>query len=294
VPPFLLLIRRAESPEKALSQACACAGNEVGYGRDMPRQGNNRTERFDDAPASAPWWQGPGQVLGRLGFVGPLALFATVLPVIGGLLILGWLNSLGEGLRQFGTWAPWAFIGSAALLGGLSLAPTHGLSLLSGYAFGLSQGLPIALTGLVCAATLGFLIKSLIARKKVMGIILEKPASRAIHRALVNDRFWRAFLIVTLVRLSPVAPFAVTNLLMASTGVRWPPFLLGTAVGMFPRCSALVSIGGLLAQLGPDAEQTLPNWLIWVSIVATIAVLVLIGVWSRRALKRLTDAGGAQ
>jgi phospholipase D1/2 len=240
------------------------------------------------APVKVPWWHGPERVLRRLGFVGPLAVFATVLPVLGGLVILAMLVTLGEGLRGLGPWGPWAFIGVTAFLGGMSLAPTHGLSLLGGYVFGFTLGLPIAMTGLVCAAALGFQIKSLLARKRVMGLILEKPESRAVHGALVDGRFWRAFLIVTLFRLSPVAPFAVTNLLMASTGVRWLAFLPGTAVGMLPRCSALVSVGALLAQLGPETEQTIPTWLIGLSIAATIAMLVLIGIWSRRALQRLT------
>jgi hypothetical protein len=62
---------------------------------------------------------------------------------------------------------------------------------------------------------------------------------------------------------------------------------------MLPRCSALVSVGALLVQLGPDAEQTLPGWQIGLSIAATIAALVLIGIWSRRALQRLTRGGSS-
>lgn len=256
-----------------------------------PKRDKDLLEPMGDALTKVAWWHGPGRVLRRLGFVGPLAVFATVAPVIGGVVILGLLVTLGDGLRQFGVWAPVAFVGITALLGGVSLAPTHGLSLLGGYVFGFTQGLPIAMVGLLGAAVFGFQVKSLIARKRVMGLILEQPGSRAVHRALVDDWFWRAFLIVALVRLSPVAPFAVTNLLMASTGVRWSAFLLGTAVGMLPRCSALVSVGALLVQLGPEAEQSLPGWQIGLSIAATIAALVLIGIWSRRAFQRLTGEG---
>jgi uncharacterized membrane protein YdjX (TVP38/TMEM64 family) len=253
-----------------------------------PKRDKALGERMGDAPTKVAWWYGPGRVLRRLGFVGPLAVFATVMPVIGGVVIVGLLITLGDGLRQFGVWAPLAFVGITALLGGVSLAPTHGLSLLGGYVFGFTQGLPITMIGLLGAAALGFQVSSLIARKRVMALILEKPGSRAVHRALIDDRFWRVFLIVALVRLSPVAPFAVTNLLMASTGVRWSAFLLGTAVGMLPRCSALVSVGALLVQLGPESEQTLPSWQIGLSIAATIVALFLIGSWSRRALQRVT------
>jgi uncharacterized membrane protein YdjX (TVP38/TMEM64 family) len=253
-----------------------------------PERDNELPGRTEQERTKAAWWRGPERVLRRLGYVGPLAVCATVLPVMGGLVILGMLGTLGDGLRQFGGWAPVVFVGITALLGGLSLAPTHGLSLLGGYVFGFTHGLPIAMTGLLGAAAFGFRIKSLLARKRVMGLIQERPEAWAIHRALVENRFWRAFLIVVLVRLSPVAPFAVTNLLMASTGVRWPAFLLGTAVGMLPRCSALVSVGALVVQLGPDVERTIPGWQIGLSIVATIVALVLIGIWSRRALRQMT------
>jgi uncharacterized membrane protein YdjX (TVP38/TMEM64 family) len=229
-------------------------------------------------------WKRLLYVVRRLGFVAPLALLTTGLPVIGGLLILASLLTLGETVRGLESWGPWVFIGGAALLGGLSLLPTHGLSLLGGYVFGFKEGVLLTLTAIVCGAGLAYYLKGLISRERVMGLISEKPESLAVHRALVSESFSRSFLMVVLIRLSPAAPFAVTNLFMASTSVNWRPFLLGTAVGMLPRCAAVVNVGALWGQLGAQAETTAPVWLIVAGIAATVLALALIGMWSRRAL----------
>jgi uncharacterized membrane protein YdjX (TVP38/TMEM64 family) len=230
---------------------------------------------------------GLGYVLRRLGFVAPLAFLTTGMPIVGGVLIVASLTGLGESLRGLGEWAPWVFVGGSALLGGFSLLPTHGLSLLGGYVFGWQAGLLLTWTALVCAAALGYYLKSLISRERVMGLIAERRKSRAIHKALVGESLARSSLIVMLIRLSPAAPFAVTNLLMASTGVDWRAFLLGTAAGMLPRCAAVVNVGALLAQVGASAERSLPGWLIVAGIAATVLLLILITLWSRRALARL-------
>jgi uncharacterized membrane protein YdjX (TVP38/TMEM64 family) len=236
-------------------------------------------------------WQSLSYVAGRLGFLAPLAFLTVGLPILGGLLIVASLGTLSNALTSLDAWGSWVFIAGAALMGGLSLLPTHGFSLLGGYTFGFSGGVLFTMTGIVCAAALGFFLNTMISRERVMGLIAEKPESAAVHRALTGEGFVRSCIIVTLVRLSPAAPFAVTNLLMASTGMHWRAFMLGTAVGMLPRCAAVVNVGSLLAQLGPQAEQMLPTWYIVGGIAATVAVLVLIGRWSRRALAQFTGPG---
>jgi uncharacterized membrane protein YdjX (TVP38/TMEM64 family) len=233
-------------------------------------------------------WENLLYVARRLGFVAPLAFLTVGLPILGGILIVASLGTLANTVRGFDGWAPWIFISGAALMGGLSLLPTHGFSLLGGYVFGFVDGVLFTMAGILCAAALGFCLNSLISRERVMGLISEKPQSVAIHRALTGEGFLRSCVIVILVRLSPAAPFAVTNLLMASTGMHWRAFLLGTAVGMLPRCAAVVNIGALIAQLGPQAEQTMPAWYIVGGIAATVAALVVIAKWSRRALAQLT------
>ncbi len=86
-------------------------------------------------------------------------------------------------------------------------------------------------------------------------------------------------------RLSPVVPFAVTNVLAAVAGVRRGPLLVGTAVGLAPRVAAVVLLGAGLRELRmerPDAP-----WLLAASVAATVLAVVALGWATRRVLSRL-------
>lgn len=233
------------------------------------------------------WWHGPAYVARRLGHVGPLAVLTVVLPIVGGLSLVVYREQAGDLLTAYQAAAPVVFVVLAAILGALSILPTHGLSLVGGYVFGFTDGVVITLTAIVIASGLGYAVKSLISRRRVMNLIAEKPGSLAVHEALVEGGFAWCALVVTLIRLSPAAPFAMTNLLMAATGVRVGPFLLGTAVGMLPRCAAVVATGDMIARIG-EAESAGRVWLLIVGIIATIAAVIVIGAAGRRALKRIT------
>ncbi|MEX2670638.1 MAG: VTT domain-containing protein [Phycisphaeraceae bacterium] len=233
------------------------------------------------------WWEGPAYVVRRLGHVGPLAVLTVALPIAGGMTLVVWRAEAGALLNSYEAAAPLVFIAIATVLGALSLLPTHGLSLVGGYVFGFTEGVVITLTAIVIASVLGYFVKRLISRQRVMGLIAERPGSLAVHEALVEGGFWWSALVVTLIRLSPAAPFAMTNLLMAATGVRLVPFTLGTLVGMLPRCAAVVATGDMIARIGAaeDAQQV---WPLVLGIVTTIAAVIVIGAASRRALARVT------
>lgn len=227
-------------------------------------------------------------VIRRLGHVGPLAVLTLVLPVVGGLTLVYWQQEVGAALEAYEAWAPAVFIGIAAVLGALSILPTHGLSLIGGFVFGFSFGLPITLTAIVIASALGYGVKSLISRDRVMGLIRERPGSLAVHEALVEGGFWWTTSVVTLIRLSPAAPFAMTNLLMAATGVKVPAFIVGTAVGMLPRCAAVVWTGHLIRRITETQDDPARVAVLVVGIAATVAAVIVLGAASRRALARVT------
>lgn len=52
---------------------------------------------------------------------------------------------------------------------------------------------------------------------------------------------------VALVRLVPLAPFAVINLAAGSAGIRWRPYLIGTGLALVPGIAAVTLIGDRLA-----------------------------------------------
>jgi uncharacterized membrane protein YdjX (TVP38/TMEM64 family) len=89
--------------------------------------------------------------------------------------------------------------------------------------------------------------------------------------------------------MSPVPPFSVTNLALASFHVRRWPFLLGTVAGIFPQSAALVLVGSRLKELDLRASVVQRPWLL-VAGAATLALaLFIITRVAVRALAKLTE-----
>ena len=106
------------------------------------------------------------------------------------------------------------------------------------------------------------------------------------RNALLRASTGRALLIVTLVRISPSSPFALTNLLLASLGVRRWVFFFGTLMGMFPRTLAAVMIGQQFTGWNGGIDK--PRWLIIAGIVAIIVLVIVISKVAASVLLRVT------
>jgi uncharacterized membrane protein YdjX (TVP38/TMEM64 family) len=100
--------------------------------------------------------------------------------------------------------------------------------------------------------------------------------------------FWRTLGIVSLVRVPPNSPFALTNLVLASVRVPLASFAIGTGLGMLPRTAAVVYVGSLIeGELSRDAlRQSRPGWLLPVGIGLSVAVLIVLAWLGDRAIKR--------
>jgi uncharacterized membrane protein YdjX (TVP38/TMEM64 family) len=125
-----------------------------------------------------------------------------------------------------------------------------------------------------------------LASENLLSTIERKPKLQAIHRALLTESTWKTLLIVTLIRLSPAMPFAVTNFLVSASGISFKIFLIGTILGMLPRTSAVVFVGSSLSELNFSQPQEL--WVFVLGIVATLMTIIVISVISKKALNNLT------
>jgi uncharacterized membrane protein YdjX (TVP38/TMEM64 family) len=99
---------------------------------------------------------------------------------------------------------------------------------------------------------------------------------------MIDAPFGRAILAVALARLPPQMPFALTNFLAASSGVRLVPLMLGTAIGMAPRIGLVVWLGAELT--GWKLGEPIPASLVWAFAGAVIGFGGL-GIWSWRLLR---------
>ncbi|MEM7308757.1 MAG: VTT domain-containing protein [Planctomycetota bacterium] len=227
------------------------------------------------------------EILVRFGAVGPVALFTGVGPLVGSIVLAATVPLWLDGFLASPFRGP-LFLVLTALLAGLSLSPTHASSLLAGMAFGVVGGSAMALLGTLLAAALGFLTLRHFLRGRFVEALAHHPRAEAVHRELDRGSVRRTFALLALIRLSPVLPFAATNLLMSTTGLRLLPFLSATLVGIAPRVVAVVWIGSSLTEL--DLSQGGDRRLLALGVVATCAVLWILGRMSRRGLARLSEA----
>ena len=168
----------------------------------------------------------------------------SVLPLVLGALLLGTLALIwritplsalaspefaGEMLQNVRN-APWTPLLVLALyiVGGLLMFPVLGLILATGIAFDVPMAMVYALTGSVASALAGYFA----GRYFEMSFITKRQGRRL--RSVVDAVRRRGLLAVATVRLVPVAPFTVVNVIAGAARIRMRDYLLGTVLGMAP------------------------------------------------------------
>ena len=222
----------------------------------------------------------------ELGKLTPIALVTTFLPIIGSAVLLTVAYPFGNWLRENWEVGTGLYVAIFVFFCGLSLLPTNVIGLIGGWAFSFYLGIVLVIFSICAAALISFLIHTRIAGEKLPHVFQRHPKAKVIYEAMLREKFWRTTLIIFLLRLSPAMPFALTNFLMASARVPVKAFLIGTFFGMLPRSSAVVLVGAGLSEL--SLENAEDSRLLVLGIAATVVSAIVIGIFARNALERLT------
>ncbi len=167
-------------------------------------------------------------------------------------------------------WAPLAGFG-AFVAAASAMLPVTALIVAAGLIFGAWQGALLSLLASLASALLAYLAGRLLWRDAV-----RKLGGRQLNR-LSRAFARRGVLAVALLRLVPVAPFTVVNLVAGSTHVRPREFLLGTLLGMTPGILALTVFAGRALAAARDPG---PGSL---AALAAVVALALLGLrWIRK------------
>jgi uncharacterized membrane protein YdjX (TVP38/TMEM64 family) len=221
----------------------------------------------------------------NLGPAGPMAAVMIVLPIVGGLLLLGFVRQLAPWLKHHASaGAALIFAGAAAGLAGFSLMPTYALEIVAGWAFGPLVGTAASVAGLTGAAVVSYGVAKAVVHDRLLRRMHGNDRCEAVRHAMVGSGSARAAGIVALVRLAPVVPFGATNLLMASAGCPLGAFVVGTALGTLPRTAAVVFMASQMSELRFEHNP----WLFVASLVATVVVVTVLGYVAKRALAHVT------
>ncbi len=224
----------------------------------------------------------------RLGPAGPLAVLAAGLPLLGEIALIGCLAWLAPWLRAHSEIGLPVYVLVFAVTSGLAILPTHAQSAVGGWVFHFARGAPAAVAGVMGGAMIGYLIARRASGGRVVSLIEEHPKWRAVYEALLGGGFWKTLLIVTLVRLPPSSPFAITNLVLASTRVPPLAYALGSLLGLAPRTAAVVFIAAGVQTL--NFRELGSSWMTIVGIVTAVVAVLVIGAIANRAVTRVTTA----
>lgn len=237
----------------------------------------------DADPHSRPTpWRRWRRALAEYGPAAPLLAVAVTTPVIGTAVLAAsasaWLPYFADGLAGGAL-----FVVAGATAAAAFLLPTHATSLVAGFVFGPVRGPLYAWLVILLASTAGFVLLRTIVGKRVVQAVARSPRAAVVAAALLGAGAWRTFGLIALLRLSPLLPFAATNLLLAALRVPLLVFLPATLVGITPRAVGVALLGAELHALDFAAGGG-GFWTV-LAIAATVAVLVWIGRIARAALR---------
>jgi len=214
----------------------------------------------------------------QIGPAGPMALVTTALPAVGAVFLFSLAPRIAPWLREQGWLGVAIFAVAFAVMGGLALAPTYANSILGGFTFKFPIGFPAVMAGLAGAAMIGYGLAHRIVGHRVENVIQQHPRWEIVRQALIGGSTWKTIGIIFLLRLSPLLPFETTNVLLAMTGVRPVPYIVGTMLGIAPRAAAMVWAGAAMRQLELHAAPHPRTIVIGLAVTAaSIAVLAVIG-----------------
>ncbi len=216
-----------------------------------------------------------------------LAMLTTVLLILIGLAIAwtwtplrNWLDvsKIVTVLELYGqSFGP--FVATAGFAFALTLAiPLTFLTLVTLVAFGPAQGFAITIVGATIGALLTF----------SAGKVLGHKAVRSLGGAkvnLVSERLAKSgILAVIALRMVPIAPFAIVNMVAGASHLRLRDMLLGTVIGMTPGTLVMMFFIDQLidAIKRPSAMTALLG--------IAMLLLIVIGVWLfQKWFKRLNQ-----
>ncbi len=226
----------------------------------------------------------------KLGPAGWLGVVWAALPLLGSILLFANYDAVSTWLVGLGSTGLAIYVGGFVVLAGVGLLPTFLQAALGGACFGLAVGTPAALVGFTGAALIGYGLARFASGDRVEKVLSENTKWSAVRDALIGEGFWKTLMIVTLVRVPPNSPFALTNLVLSASGTRLPAYALGTLIGMAPRTAAAVYIGHLVVESGEDVKSVGGIGKTVVSVILLVIVLTVIGRIANKALERVSGA----
>lgn len=173
-----------------------------------------------------------------------------------------------------------------ALVTGLSIPGATLLTLVTGWLFGFGPGLVVVSLASTAGATLAFLFARWVLKAGVPEAAQERLRGLGLWRESLSERQASELLLV--LRLVPLVPFFVVNLLMAALPIRATRFWWISQLGMLPATVLYVLAGSSLPGLKQLQERgwssLVDQRLLWA--LAGLGALAGMAFWYRERIRR--------
>ncbi len=215
----------------------------------------------------------------RLIGVGMLAIVLALLAIAWRWTPLReWINlaslvALARQLEEL-PFTPFAVVG-AYVVAGLAMVPVMLLIAVTGIVFGPGFGALYAVGGTMLSAAVAYGIGHWLGREavqKLVGTRINKLSKRIARRGI---------LAMVIIRMLPIAPFTVVNMVAGASHIRFRDYLIGTFIGMLPGIAMTVTFVHHLAE---TIRNPSPGTVAVLAAVAATIILLAVGL--QKLLKR--------
>lgn len=188
---------------------------------------------------------------------------------------------------------PVSYVAITAVSAVIGLPPSSMVNGIAGSIYGLYPGTALFVGASVLGAVASLLMVRYLLKDFVEKKIVRKYGYtgqwKALNTALAKEG---PFFIVMLLRLSPIMPFFIANLVLGLTTVEVLPYTAGTPVGLLPFSIVYVYLGELGFDLvHNDVGDNMTMYLNIAGLLVTLALTYKITVTAQTALDEATGTG---
>lgn len=200
------------------------------------------------------------------------AVLLTFLPLLCSSWVTYWVLAHEADLRLFGT-ADWLLVTIICLLTSVfALTPPTFLAIVFGYFLGWGSLAPLLMLNLGAIALVNRMTFYL-DKQRLLSYLAQNQKVRLVLSRFHQDQWPLIFF----AKLSPVLPFALTNLIFSLAGASLKNMLLGGFLGMIPRTLLAVYVGIQAKAIRQALENPNPN--VWSQVfVLGLVVLSVVGI----------------
>lgn len=202
----------------------------------------------------------------------------SVMPILSSLFISSYVLLHEEVLNSFQIVDWVVFYAVSVLTMAFAVTPTTFICLLSGFLIGFSSLIPIVVS-YQAASAVGYFLSNNLSDRFIEMLQMKYPKGGVLLKNVSENQLS----LTLLSRLSPALPFAIMNVVLSISGIRFRPFFLGGLIGMLPRTVFFIWVGIQASNL-TEALDSKMN-MILVIIISLAAIILMAYLLKRKSIR---------